>query len=787
METSKIIDKYLKANAKGKFQKDVTIQGKKLSLSQLREGKRGLLYEGVIYPFAKLESSQSKTWKLMGSSKTHKHKAQFKDLKKILKDANPKERKNAYLGFLNLMSIPDDVSLFIYDYVNHPNIKTPLLKQFSNVNPDSIVNLFQNEKAKNKGTFEEDVADEVNKKKQIDKQYVKTDKGEKVASYVASDGTVVNKKVGKDYEERAKFSARDPTKYVRKLGGKEFLDGKEIIKGRVLRTELLRNGRFGYVFRGRLFPMFQKAEFMEGKTSSWGLVNENMSEDEKELFRKMYELDDEGAMDLYFRYYEDEKGIPLDVLFTAMNVANNEGTDLLMAKIQNEMSNKNMDIERGFNINPKRMGKNDAFESIDKEVKKISRMDYVPNEAEMKSMEKLTKKQVSWVDVDSKIFQQEHKKRMLEKYGVLKSEIDNIELSDSMGVVDERLKLRRLDGDVRNDPDDEGEVPISRPEDEPEQPIPDITNEVYEAQQTDNKEKQKDDPFNVKMNIEERKKGEQIRYGGNTGDSGKSKDPEAQKKDTILDMSKYGHQKAVGNVFLSKGKDFTYYMNVVKNNPSMSPSKDDNIRKQQIMECVMIYGEILPILEVKDYSYGNALEILTLKYGFIENAQFERKWKFSLIDMTESMGGGGGDDGDRNMGVIINTEHLGITATDLFNNVGNKATEPEELTPFNNKKPNNYKPLFIKEKKNKKNKKEPRVRDERIENQIHKPQDIQPSNTKRTRVREQKVVLNIRNKLIQPNLLFTNLNNYVAENIPEEEGDLPIFNYRNVNKNRIKL
>ena len=79
------------------------------------------------------------------------------------------------------------------------------------------------------------------------------------------------------------------------------------------------------------------------------------------------------------------------------------------------------------------MGKNDAFQSIDKEVKKISRMDYVPNEAEMKSMEKLTKKQVSWANVDSKIFQQEHKKRMLEKYGVLKSEIDNIELSDSMG------------------------------------------------------------------------------------------------------------------------------------------------------------------------------------------------------------------------------------------------------------------------------------------------------------------------------------------------------------------
>lgn len=784
MET--LVKKYLNPKSNGKFYPEIKLADssgikKKVVLSQMRQGKRGLIFDGNIYI---LVTNEAKSFKLAGSNTTYKHKARFKQLKKIIKEANPEQRKEVYLQYLIKNDIPSEVATFIYEFSNSDEIKKPLL--LSSPNPNEFINLYTS--SSDKGTFKEDVSDAVLNKKSLEKQYVKDAQGEKVPAYIAPDGKIVFKKIGKDYEERAKFSARDPTKYVTKSGGKEFLEGKQIIKGRVLRTELLRNGRFGYVFRNRLFPMFQNADFMKDKTSSWGLVNENMYDDEKELFRKMYDLDDQGAIDLYIKFYEDVKKIPLDVIFTALNEANNKGTQMLISKIKNEMSNKNMDIERGFNINPKRMGTNDYFTSIDEKERLLNRIDYVPNQAQMESFEELKKEKVNWAKVDSKLFQKEHQKRMTEKIGISESKIDDNEFSEAMGVMDERLKLRRLDGDLRNDPDDEGEVPISKPEDEPIDPIDDITNELNDAINKEKKENQKNDPFNIKMNIEDIKKGEQTRYGGTTGDSGKSKDPETLKKDTILDMSKYGHQKAVGNVFLSKGKDFTYYMNVVKNNPAMAPSKDDNIRKQQIMECVMIYGEILPILEVKDYSYGNALEILTLKYGFIENAQFERKWKFSLINMTESMGGSGGDDGDRNMGVIINTEHLGITATDLFNNVGNKSREPKELTPFNNNKPNNYKPLFVKEKKNKKKKKEPRVSDERIENQIHKPQDILVENTKRNRlVGERTHNFNFRNNVINPNLLFTNLNNYVAEAVPQEEGEIPIFNIRNKNNSRIKF
>ena len=70
---------------------------------------------------------------------------------------------------------------------------------------------------------------------------------------------------------------------------------------------------------------------------------------------------------------------------------------------------------------------------------------------------------------------------------------------------------------------------------------------------------------------------------------------------------------------------------------------------------------------------------------------------------------------------------------------------------------------------------------------IPQTQRINPKSSRKRekRVKRQEINLVVRQKIIKPNLLFTNPR--VRERIPEPEGALPLFTFRAKNKNRIKL
>lgn len=261
-----------------------------------------------------------------------------------------------------------------------------------------------------------------------------------------------------------------------------------------------------------------------------------------------------------------------------------------------------------------------------------------------------------------------------------------------------------------------------------------------------------------------------------------SKSDELQ-TDNIDDISRHGHQMAIQNVFIKELKDFTFIKNQVKKNQYLN-KKDKNIKKE-IDLIYNYYSSLFPITAPKEYSEDNCLELKTIEFQYKRNREMERKWKRSLTNMNIGMGnvGAGGAMG-QNVGIIVNTENMGMSASQFF-----QQAQPQPQTQAQPQIPlNNIKQMKENVGKIDSTGGDPPTTDIKEKEPIPVPQNIKPKNNKkqlRKRTKYQDVKLKIRLKQIKPNLLFTNPR--IVDTPPQPMGDLPIFNLKNKNKNRRKF
>ena len=237
-------------------------------------------------------------------------------------------------------------------------------------------------------------------------------------------------------------------------------------------------------------------------------------------------------------------------------------------------------------------------------------------------------------------------------------------------------------------------------------------------------------------------------------------------RDFIPDISKFGHTLAVQNIFTRFNKDFTYFKSLVKNT-DLNPSQDKNTRKKQIDQIIAEYSSLFPIEKVtSDYSYEECLEIVTLKYTYIQNIRFEMSWKRSLINFNLP-----------NNNNIQNMQRAFIVQQPMgtLGSMGS-ATPKEPEAP---KEP-------IRTKSSARSGKIPSVNHEIIA----KPQMIKPRNIrKRNKIFNDKpMILNIRKKTINDKLLYTNLRHQPSQQNMQQPGLLPIMRIKDRKRSkRLKL
>jgi len=156
--------------------------------------------------------------------------------------------------------------------------------------------------------------------------------------------------------------------------------------------------------------------------------------------------------------------------------------------------------------------------------------------------------------------------------------------------------------------------------------------------------------------------------------------------------------------------------------------------------------------------------------------------------------GGGGQQRGQNVGIIVNTEGMGMNAGQFFQQSSQTpptqaGAVPQAPAPLNNptQSKGSANPQSTMTKPIKESSGGAALSDIKKEKIIPQTQRINPKSSRKRekRVKRQEINLVVRQKVIKPNLLFTNPR--VRQRIPEPEGELPLFTFRAKNKNRIKL
>lgn len=245
--------------------------------------------------------------------------------------------------------------------------------------------------------------------------------------------------------------------------------------------------------------------------------------------------------------------------------------------------------------------------------------------------------------------------------------------------------------------------------------------------------------------------------------------------DFIPDVSKYGHTLAVQNIFTRYNKDFTYFKNLIANNPDLKPSDNLKKRKSQVDRIIAEYSSLFPIEKVNsNYSFDECLEIITLEYCYIKNIRFENSWKRALIN---NQMGRTTNNNETLQGMqrafIVQQPNMGTLGNMTLNNMNTagQQSQPQSDTMqristgsgTQQKKPFNI---------------------------IARPQKIKPKSTrKKTKIFNDKpMVLNIRKRTIPNNLLFTNLAHQPSQQNIVQFGQLPVMRVKDRKKTkRFKL
>ena len=549
-----------------------------------------------------------------------------------------------------------------------------------------------------------------------------------------------------------------------------------MIKGKVLRTDLLKKGEFGYVLKNKVFPMF-KVDILASGSNSWSFVEDDMLPQEKRLFKTMSELNDTDALKLYRKFYQEFYNIPLEVINQSYKYANNPETKALIKGIgKNYGTNASWDKftnEEGFNLSnyDSDQGVLETFMGVIRGFEVGNRADTTKYKFKAEQTEK------------SKTLRKEEFENMSMSEQEIKSLFDSFEK-------DKKFKRRTQGGESKGDDgviDDEedrdfiggmdDEIRQKREEELRQQNAPPVAPSqpaTSQQQQPPNAEKQ-----NVKFKIEEKQYGENLR--ANEIDVLTKQDEnlkDEMQKDNIPDISKYGHQMAVQNIFKKHDKDFTFFKNLIKQNKSLKPSEDKQKRKNVVDVIIAEYSSLFPIEGVKsDYEYEECCEIVAFKYCYVENIRFDKKWKKAIGNIQN---GTNEDISQMSRGMIVNMDTMGISVGDFINRKQNPQTNPQNPDPNKN---------TDKGKQSSRNipgntKREPY-------NSIRKPFTAKPKSTpkiKRNQFKTKEPVFKIRKKSIKSNLLFSNLKHQPNQQNIMQSGTLPMLRIKTkVSQNRFKL
>ena len=177
-----------------------------------------------------------------------------------------------------------------------------------------------------------------------------------------SQGTILEPATEFTTDYKKKVRKYDPEKYKVEVDGR-MLDeeGKKLIAGKILRIDLLERARFGIYFRGKLLPAFRYDDLSKAD-NSWRLINTTLPERDRALFWQMSALPDKEAIMAYIQYYSKVKGIPTEVINTALYYANTEQAQENTAKIAEKVK-KGMGEEKlyTFNVNPTMDGGREVY------------------------------------------------------------------------------------------------------------------------------------------------------------------------------------------------------------------------------------------------------------------------------------------------------------------------------------------------------------------------------------------------------------------------------------------
>ena len=806
-QDKKMQDKFKRFEAGAR---DLKIDGLVMKTKPLLNKKVGVVLDGRIYPIIK---GRKTNWSFLQSATTQNNKEIFKAvIQAVTKAKTKKEKEDAYItALLDAGNIPPNVSMFALRVADGVKVDARANNGLNLYKRQNIRQYYPADVTPPPPNTEPPKPAVASKKEMPD---MKKEEPEKMEKKKMRGQEVVTDDPNAPLALRARNY--DPTKY-------EGNPKMEMIKGKAIRVSKLQRGEFGYVFRGKIFPIW-KADNLAVASNSWSMVESRMTTQELELFKRMKEKNNDDALGLYYDFMEEVQNIPIEVISRGLEVANNKGTQRLVNILEQRMEKSGYTIEDGFNINFEPEGEKSVFQSLKgkfslllpvqklkksrtrlgneefkkiqytkAEIKKIFDGIDIYNNVEIDKLKaKLTAEEMSQnikVERDTKKMEEKERMEKREKRAIplpppIKDdeELEVFDVDANGNIREERAKQDEFSStmaeaeaslaDTKNFDLEEPDAILQIPMEQRigyNPPIPPNNNNN-----------------NIQMEISEGKddaERRQIELNKATADE--ETKAEELEKDNIPDISKHGHQIAIQNVFIKEGKDFTFIKQQVKRNKYLN--NDNKNIKAEIDLIYAYYSTLFPLTAPKEYSEDNCIELKTLEFQYKRNIQFERKWKSSLAN---SIGGGASAPNGQTMGAIINLENMGMTAQQLFQR-GQPATQPplQPTAPLNNPPtaPQN-----------------PAQKDSTGGNPVPKgtsalpltdiqqkvipqPQNIKPKSTRKRakRVKFQDVKLKVRQKQIKTNLLFTNPK--IMETPPQPEGDLPMFNFRNKINNRRKL
>ena len=791
--------------------RDLKLDGLVMKTKPLVNGKVGVVLDGRIYPIIK---GRKTSWSFLQSANTVNNKKIFKAIiEAVTKAKTKKEKEEAYIKTLLDFDVSVEASAFalrVADTVKVDARANNGLNLYKRQNirkyyPEGVAPPPPNTEPppplkasapakKEMPDMKKEEPEKMPKKRIREQPFVKD---QQIAEIVTDDPTAPLELRARQY---------DPTKY-------EGDPKMEMIKGKAIRVSKLQRGEFGYVFRGKIFPVW-KADNLAVASNSWSMVESRMTTQEIELFRRMKTKSNDDALALYYDFMEEVQNIPIEVISRGLELTNNKGTTELVNILEKRMKQNGYSVEDGFNINFEPEGEKSVFQSlkgkfslllpVQKLKKSRTRLGNAVFDKIQLSKEEL-KKLFDGIDIYNNVEIDKLKEKL-----TAEEMSENIKAERELNKIEEKKREKTIKDDEELevfDIDEMGNVREKRAEEdkfsstmaEAEAALANTMNMDFQNPEGEDKIPmeqridynkpitQNNNNNNIQMEISEVKddsEKRQVELDKATADE--ETKAEELEKDNIPDISKHGHQVAIQNVFIKEGKDFTFIKQQVKRNKYLN--NDNKNIKAEIDLIYAYYSTLFPLTAPKEYSEDNCVELKTLEFQYKRNIQFERKWKSSLANMQ---GGGSSAPTGQTMGAIINLENMNMTAQQLFQQGQPAAPQAPQApaAPLNNQPtaPQN-----------------PAQKDSTGGNPVAKgtsavpltdiqqkvipqPQNIKPKSTRKRakRVKFQDIKLKVRQKQIKTNLLFTNPK--ISETPPQPEGDLPIFNFRNKINNRRKL